>query len=82
MAKAYRINRNSGYDTMTDPYKELLKSSIELKDVNINWLNRNDHRYDPPKPMIWLEVLGLFETLHIKQVSLDCLIRSWGMTND
>ncbi len=67
---------------MTDPYKELLEDSIELKDANVTWLNCDDSRYDPPKPLIWLQVLGLLETLHVKRVSLDYLIRSWAMTND
>jgi len=68
--------------SMNDSYKELLKDSIELKDTNIDYLNRDDSRYDPPKPLIWLHVLGLFETLHVKRVSLDYLIKSWTMTND
>jgi len=48
---------------MTD-YKEALEDALYFKDTNIDWLNR-DSRYDPAKPTIWLETVGLLETLHI-----------------
>lgn len=51
---------------MIDLYEDMLKEALYLKPMNIAWLKR-DQRYDPAKPTIWLQLLGLFETYHIIQ---------------
>lgn len=53
---------------MTDPYKEALEEALYFKDMNIKWMNR-DSRYDSAKPIIWLQLLGLLETLEVIQAS-------------
>ena len=67
MATCYGVNRDVGYsnNTMnTDPYKEILKESLDYKDENIRWL-KSGAPYEPSRPAIWLQLLGLFETLEI-----------------
>lgn len=64
MATTHGFNRNMGHEVMIDPYKEDLKEALYFMDINIEWLKR-DSRYDPAKPTIWLQTVGLLETLHI-----------------
>ncbi|KKM65140.1 hypothetical protein LCGC14_1494120 [marine sediment metagenome] len=67
MVTCYGLNGNMGHNnnTMnTNPYKEAHKEALYFKDTNIKFINRN-HYYDPMKPTLWLQLLGLFETLEI-----------------
>lgn len=69
MATRYGTNRDVGYNNITmntDPYKEALEEALFFKNTNIFYMN-SGRRYDPIKPTIWLQLLGLLETLEIIQ---------------
>lgn len=67
--------RHNNITMNTDPYKKALNEALYFKDMNIKWMNR-DSRYNSSKPTIWLQLLGLFETLEIIQVSQNYIINN------
>ena len=67
MATCYGLDRDVGRNNIimnADPYKKALNEALYFKDTNIKFINRG-RLYDPIKPALWLQILGLLETLEI-----------------
>ncbi len=77
MAKAYRTNRNSGPDQMTNKdYERITQSETSGIPANAGFLkSHSDSSKSSLNHHIWLRLLGLMETWDMRRYRLSGIIK-------